>query len=435
MACIVRYRRRMPYFTIFGAELLLIMCFGALMVAHNDLVEMWGGSCLESAWGGLLSAPCICTPLILCAFRLSQLVDLEKEKSWYGNQRMARSDSLHRIARAKFRASIPFFLGIFALSSVPALAFGVFATTSPQDVKRIDGACVYKHLTLINGLYGVCMFLLLWVASFYLRKKQENFGCLCTFVPTWVNTISGNAGVKRALWKIVLYALPTLLIWVIVRLNTEVVEGSLPLVAGLLIWEVHIVFYPVWRNIRDSRRTVVMPEKVTRRKSTAEAPTNEATFNSDRSLSLSTLDEDGDSLEAMMAIPTFEKYFTLFLTRELSTENLLFWKEAKAYAASPSLSEAKRITSVYVASQAVMEINISASARRRIIATILELTANPNVGKDKLATIFDLALEEIQHILEFDCLRRFRESDEFFEPFSKSLVSSPRPPALAPRPL
>eukprot|EP00004_Rigifila_ramosa_P007921 TRINITY_DN1910_c0_g1_i1.p1 TRINITY_DN1910_c0_g1~~TRINITY_DN1910_c0_g1_i1.p1 ORF type:complete len:439 (+),score=110.85 TRINITY_DN1910_c0_g1_i1:79-1317(+) len=395
--------RRMVFFAAFGAELLFIVYFSPLLVAFAALNDVWRGNCVASTWASLFTAPTICVPLLLCALRLNRLVLFEQMK--LANMR----DAIQTLLVAKSKTKIFRFVLFFAFFCIPAFVAGIHAST-PGQVSS-EPVCHYPLLIVINGIYGVCMCLAMMGIYFLLRHKEEHLG------------------VMKKMREIMYYSLPLLLVWIGIRQVTGNAWGVLPVVIGLFIFEVHTVVMPVQKFTKKQKSRfflgMAMSEVVTR-DSTA-TPTlkaKELHEDSDSHVSEGSAVEGGsgskknvvfaeekikDSLPKLMESPVFEKYFAAFLAREFATENLVFWKEVNEFSKNLSVKEAKHIISVFVLESGVMAVNISAKARKKVLAEMVEIEALSEQMEinQRLKNLFSRPLLEVQNLLVYTYTHRF----------------------------
>ena len=105
-----------------------------------------------------------------------------------------------------------------------------------------------------------------------------------------------------------------------------------------------------------------------------------------------------------------EKYFQLYLSTELSLENLLFYKAVtkwkKAYKAESvdTQERAYWIKEVFL-EDSTLEVNVSADVKKRVKLAI------PNKKVKAPIDVFDSALHEVQDLMAFHSFPRFLRSD------------------------
>lgn len=116
-------------------------------------------------------------------------------------------------------------------------------------------------------------------------------------------------------------------------------------------------------------------------------------------------------LLAILNHPQMSRMFELYLTRELATESLLFWKEGVKYKLGfetdfdYSQQLAKMIQRQFIGKRAQLEINISEDQVDNLMAKF----RSGFVGK----TVFDEAMIEVFYLMEKGPYQRFLHSKEF----------------------
>ena len=111
-----------------------------------------------------------------------------------------------------------------------------------------------------------------------------------------------------------------------------------------------------------------------------------------------------DDLRTCLTNYKARSYFRLFLSREFNVENIAFWEAVQEYKVLFK-KRAKFIYTTYVSQAAVSQVNIPAAQRARIKGSLTgdEVTCD--------AQMYDLAQEEIYHLMARDPFPRFLKSD------------------------
>ena len=131
-------------------------------------------------------------------------------------------------------------------------------------------------------------------------------------------------------------------------------------------------------------------------------------------------------LEDLIKRPSGYESFLEFLNSEFASESLHFWNTVNMYHSKfPTMPDIKdrleyanEITETFVRPNAVLEVNITGTARAKIYDTISayqKYIMTMEAGKDdlELLTVFDAAQAEIMRLMSQDNFRRYLKSPQF----------------------
>ncbi|XP_069793921.1 regulator of G-protein signaling 21-like [Narcine bancroftii] len=120
-----------------------------------------------------------------------------------------------------------------------------------------------------------------------------------------------------------------------------------------------------------------------------------------------------ESVDKLLYHKAGQAAFRSFLRKEFSEENIDFWLSCEAYKKikSPTklASQAKRMYSQFIKSEAPKEINIDFTTRENITKSIHEPTQSS----------FDVAQKLIYSLMAKDCYPRFLKSESYLELINK----------------
>jgi len=119
------------------------------------------------------------------------------------------------------------------------------------------------------------------------------------------------------------------------------------------------------------------------------------------------------------------QYFSQFLVKEHSSENVVFWKMVETYRLSFNKEDAFEIFETYIRHGARNELNISSEQRKQVEASIV-LLANDQLPGNMKTKLFDGVQDEILGLMQRGSFARFKLS-EFYDAYLAATIQLPAP--------
>lgn len=118
----------------------------------------------------------------------------------------------------------------------------------------------------------------------------------------------------------------------------------------------------------------------------------------------SAVDVSNMTLQAIMKDPELLAALRVFAAKEFAEENVFFIEDVLALKETQDRHRIKELVAEYCSPEAIMEINISASERTKIVNRVDKAVEEGDM------TLFDGALDEVMQLISSTVLLRFREN-------------------------
>eukprot|EP00004_Rigifila_ramosa_P020348 TRINITY_DN527_c0_g1_i2.p1 TRINITY_DN527_c0_g1~~TRINITY_DN527_c0_g1_i2.p1 ORF type:complete len:450 (-),score=88.96 TRINITY_DN527_c0_g1_i2:45-1394(-) len=419
-AVLLVLHRHIRRFTILGPSLLFFSFLACGIQAVIGIqIALWYGEADSSQCKiqfvlVTLTLPLSAMPALLTAVRLLTYINLEKCKSSLigpGAQEAIQNQQKLRDRLNRSTTSIAF----VALSLLPA--FVVIFMQAKKGLWVVKGdttnsvQCASRPAGILASFYALTYVLACAWLYVQLKAARENFGIKSTYSRTL-----SSVGVLVAVW-LALAAQPA-------------VEGIIPAVLGSLAWPFFALYVPLFQEYRGwtPENALLIDGKTRQPVFIRGHRSNSDRFGrTSRSASMRSLGQMEEvTLATVMGDPKMLEDFSRFLKAEFSVENLLFLQAVQGYRAAPSREDALALIALYVLDSAPLQVNVSNTARTRLVefaksgresAVVLLRPPGTDVEMAALteqdeADLFGEAEAEISHLLEFDSLRRFLKTKQ-----------------------
>lgn len=361
------WRRKMSPLHIRPWRLQLMGSVGGLLMLEVPLREALGEEnfpCAAYMMMVNLFVPAWATPLMLSAFRVAFLCELEGIKSRYAEGDKSVTKEVIQamyVKRQRYSNAFAIIAVVVVLLPFVAVVVALFVTS---DEFSTTAGCDLPDSAVITFVVFAVVFLALCLRAFALLwRRQEDYG------------------LKREFAVLFTVCFVSLTVWFILKLAVDE-EGNQ--------WGYVVAYVPVVQNII----TIIIPALATFglvvpgiMPETAKPP-----------------DKSRFDLETFLLVGEGFDIFHAHMVKELAAENILFWRQATDYAHAPSAKRAQYLYDTYFDPESLLEVNVSHDARREIDQRAADEFRDPP------ANLFAKATSEVMGHMERDSLPRFLAS-------------------------